>query len=64
MTLRKVTFIFNKMQTAVAEVMIRFFRDQNLNYRNDCNVKSIRFEYEDREREAILSLMSGVLNDN
>ena len=53
------------MNTSVAEVLIRFFRDaKTMKYRRCCNIKSLSFEYADREREAILSLMSGVLHDN
>jgi hypothetical protein len=45
-TLSKVTFVFSKMQTAVAEVLIRFFRDaKTMKYRNNCNITKIRFEY-------------------
>jgi len=35
-----------------------------MKYRKNCNIRCIRFEYADREREAVLSLMSGVLHDN
>lgn len=53
------------MQTAVAEVLIRFFRDsKTMKYNANCNIKQIRFEYADREREAVLSLMSGILHEN
>lgn len=53
------------MNTSVAEVLIRFFRDaKTMKYRRGCNIKCLSFEYADREREAILSLMSGVLHDN
>ena len=63
-SLHSVCFRFIKMTTDVAEVLIRYFRETggNMDYIRNINIKSIRFEYEDREREAILSLMSGVLH--
>ena len=33
-----------------------------MDYIQGINIKRLRFEYEDREREAILSLMSGVVH--
>ena len=45
--------------------MLRYFRDgvDFVGFR-DVNVRKLRFEYEEREREAILSLLSGVLHKN
>ena len=38
-SLSKVTFVFTKMHTAVAEVLIRFFRDsKTMKYRQNCNI--------------------------
>jgi hypothetical protein len=54
------------MATCVAEVMIRFFREThgNMDFKRGINLRKLRFEYEDREREAVLSLLSGVLHQN
>jgi hypothetical protein len=53
------------MYTPVAEVLIKFFREPtSMKYRPDCNIKKIYLEYADREREAVLSLLSGVLHEN
>jgi len=35
-----------------------------MKYRANCNIKHLCFEYADREREAVLSLMSGILHEN
>ena len=52
------------MTTDVAEVLIRYFRETggNMEYKHNINIRRLRFEYEDREREAILSMMSGVVH--
>lgn len=66
-TLNEVCFKFSKMSTAVAEVLIRYYRESegNLEYKLvGVPVRKLRFEYEDREREAVLSLLSGVLHNN
>ena len=65
-TLQSVCFRFIKMTTDVAEVLIRYFRETggNMEYKHNINIRRLRFEYEDREREAILSLMSGVVHQN
>jgi hypothetical protein len=65
-TLSEVCFRFIKMTTSVAEVMIRYFRQTtgNMEFKRGVNLRRLRFEYEDRERECILSLLSGVLHQN
>ena len=65
-SLREVCFCFVKLTTDVAEVLIHYFRETggSMDYKRNVNIKALRFEYEDREREAILSLMSGVLHQN
>lgn len=53
------------MTTLVSDLLVRFFREPSCSeYRKDINIKSLRLEYNDREREAMLSLLSGVLKDN
>ena len=53
------------MNTNIAEVLLRYFRD-GADFRafKRVNITKLRFEYREREREAILSLLSGVLHKN
>ena len=35
-----------------------------MQYRAECPIKKLYFEYADREREAVLSMLSGILHEN
>lgn len=47
----------------IAEILTKYFRDST-EYRKNISIKCLRLEYVQREREAILALMGGVLKDN
>ncbi|CDW75705.1 UNKNOWN [Stylonychia lemnae] len=64
-TLTSLTLRFNKLSAITSELIVRFFRDNmTMDFRQNINIRQLRIEYNDREREAILSLMTGVLKDN
>lgn len=64
-SLRSLTLTFNKFTASAADLLIKFFRDCTLSeYRRTNNIRALRLEYNDREREAVLQVMSGILKDN
>ena len=62
-SLREVTFVFKKMSTAAAETLVRFFRcEEMISYRKEIPIKALTLRYEKREREAVLTVLSGILH--
>jgi hypothetical protein len=66
-TLREVTLKFHVLSMNSADLLVRFFRDQSTNgmeYRRNINITHFRLEYYERNREAILSIMGGIMKEN
>ena len=66
-TLRDVTLKFSVLSINAADLLVRFFRESTthqMEYRSDINVTRLRLEYQERPRDAILAIMSGILKEN
>ena len=64
-SLKDLTLRFTTFSVGAADLLVRFFRDPNsMQLRHNINIRQLRLEYQDRHRDAILSIMGGVLKEN
>lgn len=65
--LKALTLQFSHFSVISAELLVRYFRDApgtSMEFRSDLTIKSLRLEYQERQRDAVLQIMSGVMKAN
>ena len=62
--MRELKLTFSKLSAVVSEALVKFFRDPKTFKYKDLPIKIVTIEYEDREREAILTVLQGILHEN